>query len=58
MAHRSGFTPTTLMRHLDDAGFAGYALLRRANFELAAVAQKPAWKDPAERDALLTALEL
>jgi len=58
MAHRTGFTPTTLMRHLDEAGFAGYALLRRANFELAAIAQKPAWTAPAERDALLTALEL
>jgi len=58
MAHRSGFTPTTLMRHLDDAGFGGYALLRRANFELAMVAQKAAWTEPAQRDALLMALEL
>ena len=58
MAHRCGFTPTAMIRHLNGAGFRGYVLLRRANFELAAVVRKTDWPDPGERDALLASLGL
>jgi hypothetical protein len=58
MAHRCGFTPTTLSQLVQAAGFAGYALLRRANFELAAVVRKRDWGSPAERDALIAELGL
>jgi SAM-dependent methyltransferase len=58
MAHRCGFTPTTMIRSLKAAGFGGYALLRRANFELAALARKHDWSDPGERDALIADLGL
>ena len=58
MAHRCGFTPTVMTQHLNAAGFGGYALLRRANFELAAVVRRQDWPDSGERDALLAALGL
>lgn len=58
MAHRCGFTPAALIRQLQAAGFAGYALLRRANYELAAIVRKQDWGDPAERDALIADLDL
>jgi SAM-dependent methyltransferase len=58
MAHRCGFTPAAMTRQLQTAGFGGYALLRRANFELAAVVRKHDWRDPAERDALIAELGL
>jgi len=58
MAHKCGFTPTAMMRRLTAAGFGGYALLRRANYELAAVVRKTAWPDSRERDALLATLGL
>ena len=58
MAHRCGFTPSTMMRHLSAAGFGGYAVLRRANYELAAVVRKRDWGHVAERDHLLATLGL
>jgi SAM-dependent methyltransferase len=58
MAHRCGFTPAAMIRHLRAAGFGGYALLRRPNFELAAVVRKQDWRDHAERDALIASLGL
>ncbi len=58
MAHRCGFTPTVLMRNLEAAGFGGFVVLRRANFELAAIMQKRDWATSADRDALLAALAL
>ena len=58
MAHRSGFTPTAMMSALAKAGFGGIALLRRANFELAAIVRKTDWPDLAARDSLLAALGL
>jgi SAM-dependent methyltransferase len=58
MAHRCGFTPSVMTRALTAAGFGGYALLRRANLELAAVVRKRDWGASAERDALLAALGL
>jgi len=58
MAHRTGFTPTSMTRHLSAAAFGGHALLRRANFELAAVVRKRDWASDEERDALLANLAL
>jgi SAM-dependent methyltransferase len=58
MAHRSGFTPTVMTRHLAAAGFGGYALLRRPNFELAAIVRKQDWGRASDRDELLAALNL
>jgi SAM-dependent methyltransferase len=58
MAHRCGFTPTVLMQHLNAAGFGGYVVLRRANYELAAIIRKREWASPADRDELLVALNL
>ena len=58
MAHRCGFTPTSMTRHLAAAGFGGYALLRRADFELAAVVRKQDWPGVEERDRLLMNLGL
>jgi SAM-dependent methyltransferase len=58
MAHRCGFTPTGLIGQLNAAGFGGYAVLRRANFELAAVVRRRDWPDAASRDALLQTLGL
>jgi hypothetical protein len=58
MAHRCGFTPAAMIACLRDAGFGGYAVLRRANFELAAVVRKNDWGDARERDALIAALGL
>ena len=58
MAHRCGFTPTILSNHLRDAGFGGYAILRRPNLELAAIVSRREWIDMAERDALLAELAL
>lgn len=58
MAHRCGFTPTVFSNHLREAGFGGYAILRRPNLELAAIATRRDWSDLAERDALLAELGL
>jgi len=58
MAHKCGFTPTLLLQQLREAPFAEIVLRRRANQELAAVACKRAPADAAERQALLTSLEL
>jgi SAM-dependent methyltransferase len=58
MAHNCGFTPSLLMQKLQESRFAEIVLRRRANHELAAVAQKRAPADAAARDALLAALEL
>jgi SAM-dependent methyltransferase len=58
MAHRSGFTPTVLGQCLAGAGFGGFVLFRRPNFELAGVARKAGWRTPEERDALLKALAI
>jgi hypothetical protein len=58
MAHKCGFTPSALMRQLADAGFGGYAVLRRANYELAAVVRKGDWRSLEERDRLISMLNL
>lgn len=58
MAHNCGFTPAVLLEKLREAPFAEIMMQRRPNQELAAVACKRAPADDAEREALLTALEL
>jgi SAM-dependent methyltransferase len=58
MAHRCGFTPTVMLRRLDEARFAEIVLRRRPSLELAAVARKRPSLDAAARDALLAGLEL
>jgi SAM-dependent methyltransferase len=59
MAHRCGFTPSSLQRSFQQQPFAELVVRRRlAVFELAAVARVTAAKDDAERAALMTALEL
>jgi len=58
MAHRCGFTPAVMTRCLVEAGFGGYAVLRRANYELAALVRKRDWARSSDRDALIAALDL
>lgn len=58
MAHRCGFTPTVMLRRLNEATFAEIVLRRRPSLELAAVARKRPSAHAAERDALLAELEL
>ena len=58
MAHRCGFTPTSMIRSLVAAGYGGYSLLRRPGFELAAVVRRNDWSDLRERDDLLMKLGL
>jgi SAM-dependent methyltransferase len=58
MAHHCGFTPAALTRHLVAAHFDGYALLRRPNFELAAIIRRNDWGAVQERDALIADLGL
>jgi len=58
MAHRCGFTPAVMTRCVAEAGFGGYAVLRRANYELAALVRKQDWPRTTDRDALIAALDL
>jgi SAM-dependent methyltransferase len=59
MGHRCGFTPGMLERCFQQAPFAEILLRRRSvHFELAAVARVAPAKDEAQRNALMTALEL
>jgi SAM-dependent methyltransferase len=58
MAHNCGFTPGLLLQKLQESPFAEILLRRRANHELAGLARKRAPADPAEREALISALEL
>jgi SAM-dependent methyltransferase len=58
MAHRCGFTPTMLLKRLNETAFAEVVVRRRPSLELAAVARKTRSRDADDRDALLAALEL
>ena len=58
MAHKCGFTAGVMLQKLKEVRFAEIVLRRRSNHELAAVACKRAPADTAQREALLTALEL
>jgi SAM-dependent methyltransferase len=58
MAHRSGFTPSTLVAKLQEAGFRDFIVRRRENLELVAVARKTPWAAPEYGQALMDALRL
>lgn len=59
MAHRCGFTPSSLRRSFQQQPFGELVVRRRlAVFELAAVARVTPAQDDAERAALMAALEL
>ena len=59
MAHRCGFTPTSLQRCFQGLPLGEIVLRRRAaQLELAAVARATPAKDEADRAALMSALEL
>lgn len=58
MAHRCGFAPTLLLRHLTAADFPEIVLRRRPNLELAAVALRTPSADPAARERLMADLAL
>jgi len=58
MAHKSAFTPKTLMETIRDAGFPEFVIRRRENLELAAIARKSPWPNPQYRNALMEALKL
>lgn len=59
MAHRCGFTPSSLQRAFQQHRFGELLVRRRSTqFELAAVARATPAKDDAERAALMVALEL
>jgi hypothetical protein len=58
MAHRCGFTPSVMARHLNEARFAQSVLRRRPTLELAVVARKSPWQSAAEREALIQQLGL
>ncbi len=56
MAHRTGFTPSSMAECVRQAGFPACVIRRRPQFELMAVARKTPWPDPAQMQALVTAL--
>jgi hypothetical protein len=58
MAHRCGFTPSSLQRALREAGFGQFLLFRRPDYELAVVAHKTGWASAQERDRLIGRLGL
>ncbi|MCB2015252.1 MAG: methyltransferase domain-containing protein [Sphingobium sp.] len=58
MAHRTAFTPSSLIDALQTAGFADFVISRRPNFELVAIGRKTPWPDTHQRQALLNALML
>lgn len=58
MAHKTGFTPTSLVESLSSAGYSDFVIRRRKNFELAAVLRKAPWPNDHYRKALMDALTL
>jgi len=58
MAHRCGFTPTLLLKKLQEAPFAEIILRRLTNRELAGIARKRPSASEADREAFLAALGL
>jgi SAM-dependent methyltransferase len=58
MAHRCGFTPTMMMRHLQEAKFPGFIIRRLPSLELAVVASKRPFADEAAGEALMRQLQL
>ena len=59
MAHKTGFTPTSLADSLKAAGFEHFVILRRSEqCELAVVARKTAWPSDQVRQAQIEAIGL
>ena len=58
MAHKTAFTPTSIIAAMQDAGFADIAIRRRPGLELAAIGRKTAHSDPAHMASLLDAMAL
>lgn len=58
MAHRCGFTPSSLATVVGACGVGQFVVLRRPNFELACVIQKSGWASEADRDQLIRRLRL
>jgi SAM-dependent methyltransferase len=58
MAHRCGFTPSVMVDCLRTAGFDQFVVIRRSNFELAALAHKTGWRTAEEREAMAHPLRL
>lgn len=53
MAHRTGFTPSSMAECVRQAGFPACVIRRRPQFELMAVARKTPWPDPEQMQALV-----
>ena len=59
MAHRTGFTPTSLAQSFRAAGFEQFVVLRRVEqCELAVIAHKTAWPSEQHRQAQIEAIGL
>jgi SAM-dependent methyltransferase len=58
MAHRCGFTPTTIVNLLNTSSFAEYAIRRLTSLELLVVARKSLGTPETNPEALLQALDL
>lgn len=58
MAHRCGFTPTSLVNLLNSSNFAEYAIRRLGSLELLVVARKSLGAPETNSEALLQALDL
>jgi SAM-dependent methyltransferase len=58
MAHRCGFAPTLLLRHLEEAGFLEIVLRRSSTLELRALVLPQLTGSSSRRDELMTALAL
>jgi len=58
MAHRCGFTPSAMVAALTAASFAEFVVIRRSNYELAALAHKTGWRSNDEREAMVSRLRL
>jgi SAM-dependent methyltransferase len=58
MAHRCGFTPTTLVNLMDATHFAEYAIRRLPTLELVVVARKTQGSPATKPEAILEALDL
>lgn len=58
MAHRSGFTPSVMIKRFMEAGFSAFGLVRQPGFELVGVASNIAWPDDDVRVQLFGRLGL
>ncbi|MCI2052931.1 MAG: methyltransferase domain-containing protein [Sphingobium sp.] len=58
MAHKTAFTPSSLIAAMQAAGFADLVIRRRPNFELAAVGLKTPQPDQSRIQMLMNALQL